>query len=366
VRGQARMNPVETVLRRADAAQQRHTASALVFGVIKKFGDDNGGVLVSNLAYAAFVSIFPLLLILATTLGLLASGNAALRQQALDAVANQVPMIGHQLTGNVHDLHRSSLIGLIIGIVWLIWGTARLAQAGIFTMAQVWNLPGPARPGYVPRLGRSVLFLAVLGLGVIITTLLTGLASFGHHAQAFVWLSDALAGLTNIGMYLIGFRVLTPKGVPARKLLPGAILGGIGWTVLQALGTYLVRNSLSTDAVYGVFATVLGLIAWIYLGVEVSVYAAEVNVVLSRRLWPRGMIQPPLTEADRASMALQALQNQRRPEQHVKVTYDDRPADAGPAATTPETPEEVAPPAPGDAARPETAPADGRGQAGQP
>ena len=39
-------------------------------------------------------------------------------------------------------------------------------------MAQVWNLPGPERPGYVQRLGRAGLFLGVLGLGVIVTALL--------------------------------------------------------------------------------------------------------------------------------------------------------------------------------------------------
>jgi len=75
------------------------------------------------------------------------------------------------------------------------------------------------------------------------------------------------------------------------------------------------------------------------------VYSAEVNVVLTRRLWPRSIVQPPLTEADRASMALQALQNQRRPEQHIEVTFDDRPPDEGVPARTPQTPDEVAPPA---------------------
>ena len=54
-------------------------------------------------------------------------------------------------------------------------------------------------------------------------------------------------------------------------------------------------------------------------------YAAEINVVLARRLWPRSIVQPPLTEADRASMALQALQNQRREEQHIEVSFHDRP-----------------------------------------
>jgi len=67
--------------------------------------------------------------------------------------------------------------------------------------------------------------------------------------------------------------------------------------------------------------------------------------VLSRRLWPRAMIQPPLTEADRASMSLQALQNQRRPEQHIEVTFDDHdPAEDEPTKV-PSTPDEVAPPA---------------------
>jgi hypothetical protein len=68
-------------------------------------------------------------------------------------------------------------------------------------------------------------------------------------------------------------------------------------------------------------------------------------VVLARRLWPRSVVQPPLTEADRASVALQALQNQRRPEQHIEVTFDDRPPGAEVPASTPRTPDEVAPPA---------------------
>ena len=96
---------------------------------------------------------------------------------------------------------------------------------------------------------------------------------------------------------------------------------------------------------YGIFGIVLGLLAWIYLAVQVTVYAAEINVVLARRLWPRSIVQPPLTEADRASMALQALQNQRRPEQHVEVTFDDRAPSAPEPVLTPRTPDEVAPPA---------------------
>jgi YihY family inner membrane protein len=341
------MNPVEKAIRTVDAAQRRYTPTAFAFGVIKKYGDDNGGVLVSNLAYSAFVSVFPLLLVLVTILGLVFTSVApVVKTDVLNAVANQVPLLGHTLTGNVQELKRASVIGLVVGLLGLVWGATGLAQAGLYTMEQVWNLPGPARPGYVQRLGRAILFLALLGGGVIVTT---GLASFNTYLiKGFfaVALSEILAAALNIGLYLGAFRVLTPKGVPTGKLLPGAITGGVLYTALQVLGTWLVHHYLHSDSVYGVFATVLGLITWIYLAVEITVYSAEINVVLTRRLWPRAIVQPPLTEADRASMALQALQNQRRPEQHIEVTFDDRPADAAEPASTPQTPDQVTPPAP--------------------
>ncbi len=137
------MNPVERLLRKADGTQQKYHPSAFVLGVVKKYGDDNGGVLVANLTYSAFVSFFPLLLVLVTVLGLLAAGDPGFRADAVDAVASQVPLIGHQLTENVHQLRKSSVIGLIVGLATLVWGATGLAQAGLFTMEQV----GPGQPG---------------------------------------------------------------------------------------------------------------------------------------------------------------------------------------------------------------------------
>lgn len=301
------MNPVERAIRRVDAAQQRHTPTAFLVGLVKKYGDDNGGALVANLAYSAFVSLFPLLLVLVTILGLIASVDASFKTQVLHAVAGQIPLIGQTLTLNVHQLKRSSLIGLVVGLAVVIWGGGRLGQAGLFTMAQVWNLPGPARPGYVQRLGRAGLFLCLQGAGLIVTTLLASLNTYGHKAFGFVILAETVAAAFNAGMFIGTFRVLTPKGVPTGDLLRGAIAGGIGWTALQVAGTYLVHHFLHSDSVYGVFATVLGLMAWIFIAAQVFVYCAEINVVLARRLWPRSIVQPPLTEADRASTVAKML-----------------------------------------------------------
>ena len=341
------MNPVEKVIRKVDATQRRFTPTAFVFGVIKKYGDDNGGVLVTNLAYAAFIALFPLLLVLFTILGLIAAHDPSFRESAVkNAVANQIPLIGQTLTSNVGTLQRSSQIGLIVGLIVLIYGATSLAQAGLFTMEQVWNLPGPARPGYVQRLGRAMLFLVLLGAGVIVTTGLASLSTYLHgRGFWFKLLIQVVTAAFGAGMYLAAFRALTPKGVPTRSLLPGAITGGILWTVLQVLSAWLVHRFLHSNSAYGVFATVLGLLAWIYLATEITVYSAEISVVLARRLWPRSIVQPPLTEADRNAMALLALQSQRRPEEHIEVTFDDRPAGAPEPASTPQTPDQVAPPA---------------------
>ncbi len=347
------MNVVERVLRKVDAAQQRRTPTAFAVGVVKKYGDDNGGTLASSLAHSALVSVFPLLLILATILGLVASGDPALRQRIKDAAASQIPLIGQQLS-HINALQRSSVTGLIVGVAVLTWGATGLAQSGLFTMEQVWNLPGPARPGFFPRLGRSLLFLGVLGVGVLLTTGLTSLDAFTGSGAGYVVLANLAALVVNAALYLTAFRVLTPKGVPLRSLVPGALAGAVVWTGLQYFGLLVIHHFVRSNSAYGsVFGTLLALVAWLYLAAEITVYAAEINVVLSRHLWPRSLLQPPLTEADRATLALQALQNQRRDEQHVTVTFTDRPAgqpDSGPGRSdgprAPRTPDEIVPPRP--------------------
>jgi len=55
---------------------------------------------------------------------------------------------------------------------------------------------------------------------------------------------------------------------------------------------------------YGTFATVLGLIAWLYLQAQLMLYAIEINVVRAYQLWPRSLTPPPYTEQDRHAFGL--------------------------------------------------------------
>jgi uncharacterized BrkB/YihY/UPF0761 family membrane protein len=117
----------------------------------------------------------------------------------------------------------------------------------------------------------------------------------------------------NVGLFLLAFRVLTPRQIPARQLLAGALVAGVAWQALQAVGGYLVGHYLRhTSQVYGVFAIVLGLLFWLYLGARLTLYAAEVNVVAARRLWPRSLLQPPSANTN-ASAAAVDLADQQQP-----------------------------------------------------
>jgi inner membrane protein YhjD len=305
-----------------DRWQQRHRAPAFVVGVVKKYGDDRGGQLAALITYYGFLAMFPLLLVFVTVLGYVAHDNPSLRHDLLDTALADFPVVGQELRRNVGELGGNGL-ALVVGLLALLWGSLGVAQVAQHAMAQVWNVPGAKRPGFRARLLRSVIVIAVLALAVVATAALTTVATLVPGGSAVPILSTVLVVVLNVALYWLAFRVLTPKQIATRDLLPGAVLGGIAWTALQGLGSWLVARQLRhTSELYGTFGVVLGLLFFLYLASEIMIYAAELNVVRARHLVPRSLAPPPLTDADEAVLTDIAQTEQRRPEQDVEVTFE--------------------------------------------
>jgi inner membrane protein YhjD len=310
------------VVDRLDRWQQRHRAPAFVVAVVKKYGDDRGSQLAALTTYYGFLALFPLLLVFVTVLGYVAHDNPGLRRDLLNSALADFPVVGQELRRNVGALGGNG-IALVVGLLALVWGSLGVAQIAQHAMAEVWNVPGTRRPGFVPRLLRSLLVLAVLAVAVIGTAALTSIATLVPAGRAAPIVSTALVVVLNVALYWLAFRVLTPAGISGRDLVPGAVLGGIAWSALQLLGTWLVARQLRhTSELYGTFGVVLGLLFFLYLASEIMVYAAEVNVVRTRRLVPRSLAPPPLTGADQAVLSDVAEAEQRRPEETVEVGFD--------------------------------------------
>ena len=178
--------------------------------------------------------------------------------------------------------------------------------------------PGQAAARLLGPAGPGLLLLVFFAVGLAATSLLTWLGSYGGKAVAVALANLAAAAAVNVGLFLLVFRVLTPRQIPTSQLLAGALVAGVAWQVLQAVGGYLVGHYLRhTSQVYGgcsrsSLACCSGCI-WARAAHPVR-YAAEVNVVAARRLWPRSLLQPPSANTNPSAAAADlANQQQHRP-----------------------------------------------------
>jgi uncharacterized BrkB/YihY/UPF0761 family membrane protein len=205
---------------------------------------------------------------------------------------------------------------------------AVLKKFGDDAIAEVWNVPGVRRPKFMHRMGRSAAVLGIGGIGLLSTSALASVSTFSGHFSSGRVVAALASVVLNIVLLGAAFRLTTPRTIAFVQLLPGVVVGAVAWTMLQALGGWFLGHQLRhTSEIYGFFATVLGLMSWVFLGARIVLYAAEINVVVARRLWPRSIVQPPLTEADKRTLAAIAHQEERRPEEVVEVSFDDQPVE---------------------------------------
>jgi hypothetical protein len=112
-------------------------------------------------------------------------------------------------------------------------------------------------------------------------------------------------------------------------------LAALFWQTLQLIGSWYVGRELQhATNTYGFFGIVIVLLTWIYLGAQLFLLAAEINVVQRYRLWPRSMTQPPLTAADRLVFERLAQMEIRRPEVELEIIFTPE-ADLDPLEATP-------------------------------
>jgi YihY family inner membrane protein len=305
-----------------DTRQQQTRGLRFVAAVYKKFSDDQAGQLAALIAYYAFVSIFPLLLAFVTILGFVLEGHPGDREKILHGTLGQFPILSEHLT--LSSLKGSS-VALAIGVVG-----ALLAGMGVTSAAQnafnrIWHVPFKDRPNFIFSRLRSLAVLAILGTLTIVSTAAAGFVGASSHGALAVIAGVLVAFAVNVALFMTAFTLLTAADVSWREYLPGVIVAAILWQLLQHLGGFYVDHSLKhTQALYGIFALVLGLLAWLYLGAQLVIFAAEINVVRVRKLWPRSFFSDPLLDADRRALTSSAEVEERVEQENVEVSFDDR------------------------------------------
>jgi YihY family inner membrane protein len=330
------MQAVERAVRRADDTQRRRPFLSFPLAVLKRFGEDRAGQLAALIAYYGFFSLFPLLLAFVTLAGIVFQESDT-QERLVDAALAQFPVIGEELRKNAQSLPGKG-IGLVVGIGGALWAGLAGIKAAQNAMDHVWDVAMKRQPSFPIAIVRALLMLVTLGVFIVLATFLGGIAAGTEDAP--VWfriLGIVGSALLNILIFLVAYRVLTVEDVGWNEVVPGAVFAGVAWTILQALGGYLIGHRMeSANETYGLFAVVIGLLTWIYLGAQVTLLGAEVNVVLTRRLWPRALDPHRRTPADERALRDHAAVEERREDEIVEVHFSDRAGDGAREGSVPD------------------------------
>jgi len=321
---------VPALVDRVDDYQRRHRVIGFPLGVAYKFMDDQGSYLAAVVTYYAFVAMFPLLLIASSVLGFVLQGNPELSDQVLTSALSQFPIVGTEL-GKPTGL-QGSTSAVVFGSIAALYGVLGLGQAAQNAVNVAYAVPRNSRLNPVLSRVSSLLLLVAAGLTVLAVTLLTSFAShidvFGADVAGEIgWLLKLGSVAINALVLAAMMRLATSQRQTFRSALPGAVLVAVLWQLLQNLGgTYVSRVVSRASEINAVFAIVLGLLALLYIASVIAVIGLEVNVVLSRRLYPRALLTPftdsvELTDADRRAYADYAKAQRHKGFEQVQVEF---------------------------------------------
>jgi membrane protein len=314
---------------RLDRLQRRHHKAAFPIAVIYKYADDFGAYLAAMLTFYAFMSLFPLLLLASSILGMALRGDPSLQHSIVRSALADFPVIGDQL--RQPNRFGGGTVGIVVGVVGALYGGLGSAQALQHAMNTAWAVPRNRRPNPFKARARSLILVAAAGAALLATT---GLSVIGtSDAGSFGWLLRAttiLASLAiNAAVFVLTFRVATTRDVRTRDVAPGALTLAVLWQALQSFGTtyvnHVVRHASATN---GVFALVLGLFSFLYLAATAAVLCIEVNVVRVDHLYPRALLTPftdnvELTRGDREAYRGQAEAQRAKGFETIDVGFGD-------------------------------------------
>lgn len=270
-----------------DKFQYAHRYIGFIVAVFKGYSKDQGGRNAALITYYMFMSLFPLLLWLSIIANWLNQYYPGVSSSLIHGATNYFPVFGQQLFKISHAAHRS-LLGMIIPGLVAIYGARGTAITFQSIVNDIWGISKADRKGFPSSWLRGVAIVLIGGSGFIITAIFTSWA-FGHGHGLLLRVVAAIVSITLLsGVFLAVLKLSLSTKTKLKELLSGAVLMSIALSTLQMIGGFVVTHDLKhyTDAYTALFATTLGLLAWIYAEAQIILYSIEVTAVVNKRSWP--------------------------------------------------------------------------------
>jgi len=269
------------------AARDRSPVLDHALRTVEHYSRVDGSGLAGGVTYYAFLSFFPILAIAFFVVGYVARLYPSARDNLVSAIGTLLPhMLGNgqgeiSLT-TVQDAAGTAgifgLLGLLYsGLGWLA-GMRRALEV-------VFEMPRSSYPGFVAGKLRDLASLVVIGMTLLLSVALTGVATgssawlldlvdLGHD---LAWVVRALGIVVGVGantlLFFTLFRLLARPPTPRMALWHGALLGAVGFEVLKLASTFLLAATRGRPA-FQALGIALILVVWINYFSRVVVLAA--------------------------------------------------------------------------------------------
>ncbi|MGW5868424.1 YihY/virulence factor BrkB family protein [Streptomyces sp. NPDC055239] len=277
---------------------------AVVTGVVREFKDDELADRAAALTYYGVLSLFPMLLVLVSLLGVV--GESAI-DWLLETLEKLAPGSARDIISDaVQQLRGQGGFGslmAVVGIVLAVWASSGYVGAFIRTANAVYDIP-EGRPVWkvLPvRVGVTVVLLTLAVISALIVVFTGGLA---HTVGSALGIGDAALTAWSIAKWpvlvvLVTFMIAllfwaTPnvKGRGFRWVSPGSVIALLVWLVASAGFAFYVGNFSSYNKTYGALAGVIIFLVWLWLGNIAILLGLEFDAELSRQRAIAGGLPP--------------------------------------------------------------------------
>ncbi|WP_277541653.1 YihY/virulence factor BrkB family protein [Haloarcula laminariae] len=236
--------------------------------------EKNVSFMAAALAYHAFISLAPMLLLVFLVLTTVGTGL----EERIAAIA------GTWLPGPIADVVTQLLRGnadgtgaSIIGLVVLLWGTLKIFRGLDTAFSEIYETVDTNTLVDKFRDGLVVFFALVLALVAMVASsvVLGGLVEQVPYSQVLTPVA-LIAGLV-VAFYPI-YYVFPDVDVGVRDVLPGVVVAAVGWGALQ--GLFQLYLSVADPSSGSFFGGVIVVVTYLYFSALVLLLGAVVNAVV--------------------------------------------------------------------------------------
>lgn len=266
-----------------NASAQR--AISVTRSVIDGIRSEQVTFIAASLAYYAFISLIPLLL-LAIVVGSAVGGRAfstAVSEPVTNAVGKQAGDLVHTALANESGQSGATIVSVLV----LLWSGLKLfrgldvAFSIVYGTALSEGIVGQLRNGLITLVAVSVGVSLTVAIGIVITWAGITLVVGGVNVIGTIGTIAQLGGLSLTLLPL--YYVLPGESISVREALPGAVFAAVGWTVLQT--AFRIYAAQASDyAAYGAIGGVLLLVTFLYFGGLILLVGVVLNAALTGHL----------------------------------------------------------------------------------